>query len=236
MKMRSFVFVVPIGAAVVGGGVALGPRIGSLFLSEQEFEPFQYETPLVGGGDIMEPEFEEENPVVYLKVPRQMRVSGTASVTATLEQILPGILLGQEYVELTFAANLTSPAFAIAPTPDPIVRTGRGRLDWDWLITPKQPGEHKLRLEFDQPVISDRSIDKLRRESRLPGSVVMTRSSLVASVSVRTGLGLTATQDALSKAIGGVLALLGIVFGTRFLMEFPQRFGAWWRNRQSGEP
>jgi hypothetical protein len=198
------------------------PFAGTLFIEIPEGAISGYETPWVGGGDDIEPEFEEENPMVFVGIPLYIRETETKIVEVKLKEFLPFQLLfrGRPYSSLKYSASLNSPAFDISPSVSPIQKTGKGFIRWEWLISPKKIGSHKLKIEFDKPVISLRSIKKINEAKEGHNFINISETSLVSPITVLNTLGLTATQDAIFKAVGAVLAILGTILGYPFWKRF----------------
>jgi len=158
-----------------------------------DVEPFTYSTPFVGGGDDTEPKFEEENPMVYVTVPRAVTLPGTFTVEASLEQNLPSVarLNGEKFRMLNYDASLAGPNFDITPAPGMINKTAEGKVAWEWLAEPKQLGDHAIRLQFKQSVISQKSIDYLKQQKDIDPNIVITPDSVICHLTVLTSLGLT---------------------------------------------
>lgn len=97
-------------------GISL-PFLGS-YVVDTSTPSFGYHTEMIGGGDIMEPLHETENPIVNITFPERMKISETRRVSAKLEEVIPsvGLLQGRSYSTLTYSASLSSPSFVIAPT------------------------------------------------------------------------------------------------------------------------
>jgi len=183
---------------------------------------YTYSTPFVGGGDDIEPRFEEENPLVLIDVPRVAKLSETIVMEAKLEENLPSVarLNGMKPTTLTFGASAMAPDFEISPSSAMITRTGAGQVSWEWLAKPKDVGEHLIRLQFDRSVISPRSVEYLRRARKLDPAMRISNDSVICNVQILTSLGLTAGQDAWLKAAGAVFGLVGTILGYPFWKRY----------------
>jgi hypothetical protein len=197
----------------IGSIIILSPIIGLLPTPDQSLE-VGYETETIGGGDIMEPLNENENPVVSVRIPRNIRVSETRLVRAKLEEVIPsvGLMQGRQYSRLRFSASLSSPAFDISPSNKPVEKSDIREVSWEWLIKAKSLGDHAIQVSFDREVITQDSVDKLSRDPRR-SNVEATTKSVTAYVTVVDDLGLTARESAWLKAIAAVAAALGTVLG-----------------------
>ncbi len=111
-------------------------------------------------------------------------------------------------------AALQSPGFDISPSPENISLGGADQLEWTWLIRPKSAGAQDIRLVTEGENGLSFNLQKI-----LPPADWVDQSphQIVASIEVLTELGLTGRQDAVLKALGAFLGILGVVFGYPFL-------------------
>ena len=202
------------------------PWVASLFVLHvvpQEYfsSDLVYSTELIGGGDNPAPLHETENPIVYVQIPKRMRVTETKGVYVKLEEVIPsiGLMMGQENQTLTYHATLSSPSFLISPSTDPIGRSAEHTVDWEWLISPKSIGEHAVLLQFDADVFATESREKYTLEKN---GMRIGERSVESRVEVLTSLGLTAFLDSLVKVVGAILGVLGTVLMYPFWKKFIQ--------------
>src|SRR5262249_45436336 len=104
-----------------------------------------------------------------------------------------------------------------------ISKAGAGSVEWRWLLTPKKPGTHIVRLEFDKPVITEKSIKLAKELGRVPPELELKQNGLEAKVQVLTALGLTAAQDSLAKAGGSVAGFCGPLLAYPFIKRLFER-------------
>ena len=197
--------------------------VSHVVVSEEYFSSdLIYYTELVGGGDDAEPLHQLENPIIYVQIPKRMRISETKSVYVKLEEVINsiGLMSGQRYRTLTYNAALSSPSFQISPSSIFIERSSEHSVDWKWLISPKSIGEHAVLLEFDDDVFAAESTKKYNFSK---DRMHITGRSVEGRVEVLTSLGLTAFLDSLMKVVGAVLGILGTVFAYPFWKRFIRR-------------
>jgi hypothetical protein len=219
-KVKTAAAIATLWSAVVAGSYAVARF--QLSPTNLDVEHYTYGTPFVGGGDDIEPRFEEENPLVHIDVPRVTKLSETIVIEVALEENLPSVarLNGEKPTILTYGASASAPGFEIAPSSAMITRTGTGKVDWEWLAKPKDVGEHALRLQFDRNLISSRSVEYLKQERKLDPAMRVSGDSVICSVRVLTSLGLTAGQDAWLKAVGALCGLIGTLLGYPFWKRY----------------
>lgn len=201
----------------------LGPRAAAPHLSALNRPGvLTYATHTIGQGYIPVPLFEEENPVVSVNMPAVIQRHETASVELSIREVIESLALmnGEYYSELTLAPSLQGPAFEISPSSEPIEKMGKGVVSWDWLIRPQEVGKHLIRLDLGEALISERSIKHRQRQlDHGDDGLILHPDSVVGQVTVLTSLGLTATQDAWSKALGALLGVIGTVLAYPFLKQ-----------------
>jgi hypothetical protein len=148
-------------------------------------------------------------PVLFLRVPQNIKIYESASVSASLRWNP-----SQGAIE----AKLQSSDFKIVGA-----ETSKDT-DWSWLISPEQPGERKLLL-LTKPPVHDLTIrDQPGSDNRISD----TEDGVILNIRVLTSLGLTVAQDTWARAIGAFLTLVGTIAGYKFWEN-------WRRNKQDNQ-
>lgn len=136
---------------------------------------------------------------LQVEVPNVMRVSETKAATANLT------LAGSEVGTRLLTARLDSPSFAITPVDSETAVLRDNGVSWEWLMIPKQVGQHAVSLHIQDARISMTPDGSQSQDFRVQGE------SIVALITVLTDLGITSRESAILKAVGVLLGVIGTI-------------------------